>query len=179
MNTASAALTDFVSAIAKCRRGMCSVSGEEIPPISMSTPLQEVAKERGLESLYVPFDKINHTHKYKGTLGFCYREAYKLAIGDPVFIYCEGYATSEKLSIPLMHAWCVNRETQEVYDPVWNTKRIRGSAYCVLPLSLDFVNKVMLQRECYGVIDQLWLCKNLFDVSFSAVIHPDYHTIIL
>jgi hypothetical protein len=156
-----------------------NVPGEETPPVSATTTLHDIKQARGLEHLYMSFDKINHKHKYKGKLGFCYREAYRLAESDPIFIYCEGYAASEQLSIPLEHAWCVNRETKEVYDPVWNSKKVRGVAYCGLPLNLDFVNKVVLEVKMYGVLDSLWLCKSLFNTPLSDIIYPDYHSVIL
>lgn len=179
MTTADASLANFVSTVAKCRMLHCSIEGELPPPLSTSTCLHELADARGLEQIYTSFDKINRTHKYKGKLGFCYREAYRLAESDPIFIYCEGYAVSEQLSIPLTHAWCVNRETKEVYDPVWNNKKVRGSAYCGLPLNLDFVNKVILQVAMYGVVDSLWMCKNLFNTPLGDIVHPDYQPIIL
>lgn len=178
-NTGASSLVDFVKAIALCRRSMNSISGEETPPISMESTLVELAAARGLEQFYVPFDKINYTHKYKGKLGFCYQAAYRLAESDSIFIYCEGYAASEKLSIPLAHAWCVNRETREVYDPVWNTKKTRGNAYCGLPMNLDFVIDVMSHSKVYGVIDCLWQCKHLFNARLGDIVHPDYKDIIL
>lgn len=179
MTDAHASLANYVSAVAKCRTMHVSVNGEETPPLSAATRLHELASARGLEQLYVSFDKINYKHKYKGKLGFCFSAAYRLAESDPIFIYCEGYAASEKLSIPLAHAWCVNRETHEVYDPVWNNKKVRGVAYCGLPLNLDFVNKVILEVKMYGVLDSLWLCKNLFNTPLGDILHPDYQSVIL
>ena len=179
LNKSASSLVDFVKAIALCRRSMNSISGEETPPISIESTLLDLASARGLEQLYFPFDKINYTHKYKGKLGFCYRAAYQLAESDSIFIYCEGYAASEQLSIPLAHAWCVNRETREVYDPVWNTKRTRGNAYCGLPMNLDFVGKVIFHTKMYGVLDSLWQCKHLFNTPLGDIVHPDYKDIIL
>lgn len=179
MNTAHVSLHDFVKNIAKCRTLGTVVLGEETPPVSISTSLSEAVNSRGLEHLYIPFENINHTHKYKGKLGYCYSEAFKLAERDPIFIYCEGYAASEQLSIPLAHAWCVNRETKEVYDPVWNTKKVKGNAYCGLPFSLKFVIEVVLHNKQYGVLDSLWMCKHLFNTPFSDIIHPDYQSVIL
>lgn len=179
MTDANASLANFVSAVAKCRTMNRSVEGEELPSISRTTSLHELAKVRGLEHLYMTFDKINRVHKYKGKIGFCFREAYRLANMDSIFIYCEGYAASEQLSIPLDHAWCVNRETQEVYDPVWNNKKVTGVAYCGLPLNIKFVNEVILQTRHYGVLDSLWMCKSLFNTPLSDIIYPDYQSVIL
>lgn len=175
MSAAHAELVNFVSAIARCRQASLLAPEEEIPAVPLTAQLKSLASGRGLESLYLSFDKINHTHKYKGRLGYCYREAYRLAMSDPNFIYCEGYAISAQLSIPLSHAWCVHRETKEVYDPVWNTKKVRGSAYCGIPLDLRFVNAVIVLSQCYGILDQVWRFPDVHDTLLSAVIHPAYH----
>lgn len=177
--SAAHSLNEYVKAIAKCRILGCVKPGEEAPPVSLSASLSDAAGTRGLEHFYTPFEKINHTHKYKGKLGFCYREAFCLAERDPLFIYCEGLASSENLCIPLAHAWCVHRETQEVYDPVWNTKKVKGNAYCGFPFNIEFVYRVMLETKCYGVLDSLFMCKRLFNTPLSDIIHPDYHSIIL
>lgn len=177
--TRASPLLDFVKAIALCRSSMNSIPGEETPPVSMESTLVDLAKARGLEQLYVLFDKINYTHKYKGKLGFCYKHAYQLAESDSIFIYCEGYACSEQLGIPLHHAWCVHRETGEVYDPVWNTKKTRGNSYCGLPMNLNFVRNVVNHTMTYGVLDSLWLCKHLFNTNLGDIIHPDYKALVL
>jgi hypothetical protein len=179
MDAAHVSLYNFVKSIASIRNSMRVVSGETAPPISLFTSLSEVGNNRGMEHLYIPFENVNHSHKYKGKLGHCYKEAFRLASHDPIFIYCEGYACNEKLNIPLMHAWCVNRETKEVYDPVWNTKKVKGNAYCGLPFNLKFVMDVILHNKIYGVLDSLWMCKHLFNTALSDIIHPDYHTIAL
>lgn len=179
MDTAHVSLYNFVKGIANIRNSMRSVSGEVTPPISLTSSLSDLGVAKGVESLYITFDNINYTHKYKDKLGHCYQAAFRLAERDPTFIYCEGYACSEKLSIPLMHAWCVNRETKEVYDPVWNTERVKGNAYCGLPFNLKFVTDVILHNKTYGVVDSLWLCKHLFKTALSDIVHPDYHTIVL
>lgn len=175
----ASSLLDFVKAIALCRSSMNSIPGEPPPLVSVESTLVDLAKARGLEQLYVPFDKINYTHKYRGRLGFCYKYAYHLAESDSIFIYCEGYASSEQISIPLHHAWCVNRETREVYDPVWNTKKTRGNAYCGLPMNLNFVRKVIAHSQMYGVLDSLWQCKHLFNTTLGDIVHEDYKDIIL
>jgi hypothetical protein len=179
MTAAQLSLNNYVKLIANCRNstGM-AVAGEPPPPLPMSASLHDLASCGGLEQLHVPFDSINHTHKYKGKLGFCYKEALHLALSDSIFIYCEGYASSEQLCIPLNHAWCVNRETREVYDPVWNTKKTRGNAYNGIPFNVKFVTKVILHTEVYGVIDTLWTCKHLFNTPLSDIVHPDYHNVV-
>jgi hypothetical protein len=179
MTEAQTSLNNYVKLIANCRNSAGMAAAEQPPPLPMSASLHDLASRRGLEQLYLPFDTINRTHKYKGKLGFCYKEALHLALADPIFIYCEGYASSEQLCIPLMHAWCVNRETREVYDPVWNTKKNRGNAYCGIPFNVEFVKKVVLHTELYGVIDSLWMCKHLFPTPLSDIIHPDYQPTVL
>lgn len=175
----TSSLMGFVKAIVSLKGSMPSLPGEETPQVSLDLTLADIAKAGGLEQFYVPFDKINYKHKHKGKLGFCYSYAYRLAESDSIFTYCEGFATSKALGIPLAHAWCVNRETREVYDPVWNTKRVRGNAYCGLPINLNFARKVILHNKQYGILDSLWMCKHLFNTPLSDILHPDYKEIIL
>jgi hypothetical protein len=180
VTTVHESLAAFVRAVAACRLNMSQVPGESLPQVCADTPLNKLSAGRGIEHLYLSFDKINHKHKYKGKLGFCFREAFSLASRDPIFIYCEGYASSEALSIPLHHAWCVNRETQEVYDPVWNSKKVRGNAYCGLPFNIKFALEVVLKTKMYGVLDMLWSCgQDTLATPISDIIHPAYHSVFL
>jgi hypothetical protein len=179
MTEAQISLNNYVQLIANCRNSTFMEAAEVTPPLPMSASLHDLAKGRGLEQLYVPFDIINHTHKYKGKLGFCYKEAMHLALSDPIFIYCEGYASSEQICIPLMHAWCVNRETREVYDPVWNNKKTKGNAYSGIPFNVKFVTEVILHTKLYGVLDSLWMCKHLLATPLSDIVHPDYQAVVL
>jgi hypothetical protein len=66
-----------------------------------------------------------------------------------------------------------------VYDPVWNTKKVKGNAYCGLPFNLKFVIDVVLHNKQYGILDSLGMCKHLFNTPFSDIIHPDYQPVIL
>lgn len=49
--------------------------------------------------------------------GDCFENAYQLAIARGLH-YCEGYAVSGALVVPLAHAWCVD-DGGSVYDPTW------------------------------------------------------------
>ena len=174
MTSAVPSLATYVSTIAKLKMSA-------FPPAECEVPLAEasVLADTCLESLFTSFDKINKTHKFKGDLGFCYKTAYHIAAEDPDYIYCEGYATSEQLNIPLLHAWCVHRKSKEVYDGVWNTKKTSGNAYCGLPLNLDFVTDFILSTKRYGVIDNLWSQKEFLSLPIRDIVHPEFHNIIL
>lgn len=171
MNTiGKSPLVQYVETIANLKAGILQpTEATKKPPL-----VEAVLSDACLEQLFLSFDKINRNHKFKGPLGYCYKTAYNIAAMDPDYVYCEGYATSKQLSIPLMHAWCVHRKTNEVYDGVWNKRKTTGNAYCGIPLRLDFVTDCILNTKHYGVIDHLWMQRELLNTPLTSVIHPDY-----
>jgi len=86
--------------------------------------------------------------KYKiGCIKGCYANAYRLAEQHPAELtYAEGYALG--CVIPTPHAWCVDR-TGLVVDPTWQS----GNGYIGVPLNNKYVNRTIMARGQYGVID--------------------------
>ncbi len=74
----------------------------------------------------------------------CFMNAYNLSLSHGL-IYVEGYALS---IIPTLHAWCVD-EDRKVIDPTWTD----GVEYFGIPLDLGYINKVLLSRRKFGIID--------------------------
>ena len=80
----------------------------------------------------------------KGKIKECFRNAFLLAVEHDL-TYCEGYAMG---IIPVLHAWCID-EDSHVIDITWD----EGTEYIGVPFSIKYVNKILLERKSYGVID--------------------------
>jgi len=86
----------------------------------------------------------------KGKMGQCYKNAYHLMDITPGLTYVEGYAVSGDLPLPLMHAWCVDKNGV-VYDSTWDN----GKSYLGVQFKREFVTKTILRRKVYGVMDDM------------------------
>jgi hypothetical protein len=82
----------------------------------------------------------------RGKMKNCYKNAYDLALGSKRYIYCEGYAVG---IIPVLHAWCFDTKTGKVVDPTWKD----GKEYYGVKIDFTSVLRVVVERECYGVLD--------------------------
>ena len=102
----------------------------------------------------------------RGPLGECYQNAWHLA-EERGWEYVEGYATTTELGIPLMHAWCIN-EDGDVVDPTWDD----GENYFGVVIPVNIARSVMAETEHYGVLPNLWMCRDLDagDVLFSIAV---------
>lgn len=83
----------------------------------------------------------------------CFRNAFELTKDQPErFIYCEGFAAG---IIPVMHAWCIDRETQTVVDVTWSGghHEEQGRDYFGIPFNWRYAVEATLNREYYGIID--------------------------
>ena len=84
----------------------------------------------------------------KGRMKECFRNAYRLASSNPDLTYVEGFAVSGNLPLPLFHAWCVDKNGV-VYDPTWEN----GKSYFGVPFGQKFVDKTIVVRKKFGIID--------------------------
>lgn len=91
----------------------------------------------------------NHQKKKikRGKMKECFRNAFHYAC-DFDLIYVEGFATFSGLALPVLHAWCVDKEGN-VFDPTWK----EGDEYYGVPFEMDYVRKTILQRKKFGIID--------------------------
>lgn len=161
----------------ECFRG--SVAQKEFTDIKppVARPDTTLAELKGVEWLYQRFDVANTEHKLPGRIRHCYQYADR-ASHNPGMVYCEGYATCNNVAgIPLSHAWCVDEKTAEVFDPVWKGRN-PGTGYCGLPMAKAFVRKCQVVMSHYGIIENLWQYKELWDIPLKDIVHPSYHTVI-
>ena len=93
------------------------------------------------------FKNHQDQHIRYGRMKECYRNAYRFAEAKSL-IYVEGYATFSGIGLPVLHAWCADKEGN-VYDPTWK----KGDEYYGVPFDMSFVRKTILRTKKFGVID--------------------------
>jgi len=84
----------------------------------------------------------------------CFMNAYNFINSNSDFdlIYVEGYAISDKVNLPLYHAWAVD-ESGIVYDPTWRN----GKEYYGVEFPMSYVSAILCEVGRIGVIDA-WEC---------------------
>lgn len=88
-------------------------------------------------------------HGRRGKPKQCFYNAWRLMDERDDLIYVEGRAAG---IIPVMHAWCVDREGN-VYEPTW---RLTGNeVYYGVPFKRRFVLTTAVARGYYGIIDDM------------------------
>lgn len=95
----------------------------------------------------------------RGKMGECFKNAQLLATLKNLR-YCEGYAIKEGIPIPLLHAWCLDKDGY-VTDPTWQPtlRQIKKGAtsrraYYGMVIDLDYVVKRMMATRMHlSVID--------------------------
>lgn len=85
----------------------------------------------------------------RGKMGECFKNAWHL-MGGKGLTYVEGYAISGNLPIPILHAWCVDKNGI-VYDPTWQD----GKSYFGVPFSTKFVYSTAMKRKRFGIVDDM------------------------
>jgi hypothetical protein len=77
----------------------------------------------------------------------CYRNSWRVMIERPGLRYCEGYAMSAGLMIPVEHAWCVDQD-DNVVDPTW--REPQHAAYYGVEIPEDVLGCSMSIRKVFG-----------------------------
>lgn len=89
-----------------------------------------------------------------GKMGMCFKNSLDF-LDFNNFVYVEGYSKTETLPIPIVHAWCVERESLNLVDPTWVVTE--GSEYLGLPFKEKFVREMLLMTETWGILDNLFM----------------------
>jgi hypothetical protein len=84
-----------------------------------------------------------------GPIKECFTNAYLAAEGNG-WTYVEGYADS---IIPVQHAWCLDGDGI-VVETTWETP---GTEYFGVPLSTEWVGRVVAENGYWGVLGNDWL----------------------
>ena len=90
-----------------------------------------------------------------GKHGECYKNCFQMSSSwtQPELYYCEGFANYGELKLPLPHAWLVNHQG-EVIDPTWSKpESFIEPIYLGVVFDWDFVRKVAIESEIYGILD--------------------------
>jgi hypothetical protein len=81
----------------------------------------------------------------------CFMNAARLSTEVPGLTYYEGYIASDRLPIPILHAWCVDDETRTVVDVT--LREPEDNAYIGVGFAREELARELLQFECYGLLD--------------------------
>lgn len=99
---------------------------------------EELILDGGLQMLSQPLPKNIKLLTPKS----CYYNCQKLASSNEELIYVEGYAIAHNVSLPLSHAWLMDRDGHAI-DPTWETT---GTAYFGVPLATVWVESFLRLR---------------------------------
>lgn len=81
-----------------------------------------------------------------GAPGYCFDNAWQLAVRTPGLRYCEGYAAG---MFPVEHAWCIDPEDY-VVDPTWAEP---GQVYLGVVIERAAVRAVRRRGSCSALFD--------------------------
>lgn len=85
-----------------------------------------------------------------GKVKECFRNASNLALDRDDLFYVEGYASIEMTGgLPFEHAWCVDYQGY-VIDNTWRTI---GTSYYGVIFDTDYLRKVLVTTEQYGILE--------------------------
>lgn len=80
-----------------------------------------------------------------GYMGRCYSNCQLIATKNNKLIYCEGYAASSDIKIPLPHAWLVSVDNPNVaIDITWNYEQ---TVYYGIAFQFDWVKKFLKNNK--------------------------------
>jgi hypothetical protein len=72
----------------------------------------------------------------------CYHNCQKIAFEEEEYIYVEGYAIAQGLSIVVAHSWLTTSSGKAI-DPTWDNT---GAAYFGVPLATKWIKSFLEQR---------------------------------
>lgn len=118
------------------------------------------------------FTKPDRPFPLLGEMKACFENASNIAIARSDFIYVEGMALFNGVSIPIHHAWLITTDGQ-TFDPTWAEP---GSVYFGIPIATDFLSKTLDEFGCYGLLDENIGIATLIaglEQNFKAIVKAD------
>lgn len=92
----------------------------------------------------------------------CFTNALALARRDAGMTYVEGYALATTVSLPVVHAWCIDPRGQ-VIDSTWSDEQLADAAYAGLPMPVHVVLAARGRNRGWpSVLDSDWLGQSFF-----------------
>lgn len=120
------------------------------------------------QELFVVFDPASADPSAKrGTIKECFRNAACRAIAHDHLIYCEGFAVSRVVSLPVQHAWIYNLQTNKIMEVTWPKD---GAEYAGIPFDKSFLAKQCVASGFYGNL--IFKEDFLNAEDFTSIFHP-------
>jgi len=122
-------------------------------------------KFKGCEDLVLQLGEFHRpkplpTWLEKGRLQACYANSFKLMTDHPATLtYVEGYACRAGLPLPVLHAWCIDREGW-VYDATWPYEK--ETIYRGISFNRNFVLECVLDTGGYSILDNPMIAPKIF-----------------
>jgi hypothetical protein len=116
---------------------------DQVSAFMQDNYLYKFIAENGREFKPIEFDP--RYQQFKGKMKDCFYNAYRMAQITGLD-YVEGFADS---IVPTLHAWVT--DGTHAIDPTWPYNINNQYVGVVLPFS--YVNKIVMERKAYGVLD--------------------------
>ena len=113
---------------------------------------EELILDCGTEMKYAPLPN----NVDRGLPKNCYYNCLQLLREHPDLTYCEGYAQSEDLPLPLFHAWLID-EDRNVIDPTWDDDT---AVYLGIPFDTKWFIDFLVSRnreDCLSVFESNYI----------------------
>lgn len=88
---------------------------------------------------------------YRGPMRQCYANTFEYVQLHPEYVYCEGFAVSKKVPIPVHHAWAVSPDGR-AEELTWAEA---GADYWGVPLKWDFVLAEANRTRTFGLLGEM------------------------
>lgn len=113
---------------------------------------------------------------FRGELKSCYQNCFQALWNYPELSYCEGFAVSNEVLIPIAHAWLVNDDSL-VVDPTRN-EDFTDCTYFGVVFTKEFVRKTAIKTKYYGILDNYRVDKHqILQEGFpKGALHPRFHS---
>lgn len=103
----------------------------------------------------------------------CFSNCAGLVLANDDLVYCEGYAKVEYMEFFILHAWLMLPDGT-MLDPTWKTM---GAAYRGIPFATEYLRRVMVESEMYGILDN-YRWREIYTASPETFVHGSIYASI-